>query len=403
MSRAKLSAYGLATDLTGAHVPILQSGANKRAAIGLFDDRYTGPGIVSAAILDELPELGVPNAITTAFDGDLSTVGLVLSKRVDGADTLGAPATGYKQFPESGSIFSYLRNASGHNEELDGNDGRTGTQNAYLKFDNYGDGDVCGVLFSGLAVGDPAGRLADSTNFLANPAATMFAGNLFGASDGVFINGYEINLWELNSSDIAAIGANINSHREVNDGGGAGQKYTWWCGYRSQSQGSEPIDTHFSASGKAKRGLDLSFGDFSSNDNSAITLSADQRIFFKATASDPSGLSRFPSANGVWWMQYQSSLNAIHFVANNTSALQIYGDQIISPLNIRTDGVFKVSTLQVVGARNTGWTTAAGSGNKDASGINTGTITATDGNMQAVAAWVKSIHDALATHGLIGP
>jgi len=73
--------------------------------------------------------------------------------------------------------------------------------------------------------------------------------------------------------------------------------------------------------------------------------------------------------------------------------------------NIHTQYVYtgaSGATTQVLGSRVTGFTTAAGSGNKDASGINTGTITATDGNVQALAAWVKSLHDALASHGIIG-
>jgi hypothetical protein len=63
----------------------------------------------------------------------------------------------------------------------------------------------------------------------------------------------------------------------------------------------------------------------------------------------------------------------------------------------------RVGSNKVVGARNTGWTTAAGTANKNASGINVNTITATDANLREVAAWVKAIHDALASHGLIGP
>lgn len=65
-------------------------------------------------------------------------------------------------------------------------------------------------------------------------------------------------------------------------------------------------------------------------------------------------------------------------------------------------GRVSIKGNQVVAERVTGFTTAAGTANKDASGINVGAITATDGNLQAVAAWVKSLHDAAAAHGLIG-
>ena len=65
-------------------------------------------------------------------------------------------------------------------------------------------------------------------------------------------------------------------------------------------------------------------------------------------------------------------------------------------------GSYAVGANQVLGARVTGFVTAAGTANKDASAINVGTITATDANIRLVAAWVKSLHDALATHGAIG-
>lgn len=63
---------------------------------------------------------------------------------------------------------------------------------------------------------------------------------------------------------------------------------------------------------------------------------------------------------------------------------------------------YGVAGTKVVGPRNTGWTTAAGGSNKNAAGINTSTITATDGNMQALANWVKAIADGLIGHGLFG-
>lgn len=69
---------------------------------------------------------------------------------------------------------------------------------------------------------------------------------------------------------------------------------------------------------------------------------------------------------------------------------------------ITATGAFAVGANQVMGARVTGFVTAVGTANKDASAINVGTITASDANIRAVAAWVKSIHDALATHGAIG-
>lgn len=59
--------------------------------------------------------------------------------------------------------------------------------------------------------------------------------------------------------------------------------------------------------------------------------------------------------------------------------------------------VFAVSGTQVVGARNTGWTTFTGTANKNAGALDTGTATTAQ-----VAQVVKSIMDALISHGLLG-
>ena len=75
-------------------------------------------------------------------------------------------------------------------------------------------------------------------------------------------------------------------------------------------------------------------------------------------------------------------------------------DQGAGTLNLASN--LYVNGSQVLGARDTGFTTAAGSANKNASGINVGTITASDANIRALAAWVKALHDSLATHGAIG-
>lgn len=65
-------------------------------------------------------------------------------------------------------------------------------------------------------------------------------------------------------------------------------------------------------------------------------------------------------------------------------------------------GYYEVDGTQVVTNRVTGFVAMAGAAVKDASTINSSTITATDGNIQALAKYVKALGDALTTHGLIG-
>lgn len=66
-------------------------------------------------------------------------------------------------------------------------------------------------------------------------------------------------------------------------------------------------------------------------------------------------------------------------------------------VNLINGAVLQISTTQVVGARNTGWTTFTGTANKNAGGLDTGTVTTAQ-----LAQVVKSILDALITHGLLG-
>lgn len=333
--------------------------------------------------------VGSWDSISTAFTGDWTNVHIPIERIVTGS-ALGSPSSSYYQKAENHPIAAYLYSSSGHNESLSGNDGRTGLSIQYLKFDNYGQGDLNGATFIGFVNNTRAG----ATNFLANPAVTMWNGSLYcGVSGaGALLNGYEINLHD-QSHDCAGIGANINSDRNV----ATGALSAYWAAFRSQSQGMVAIDTHFSASGKARFGLDLSFCTFDS-DKAAITLKANDRIYFNVTASDASGLSRYPSAVSDAYVTYSSALGAINFVSNNGSILQLYSTSTgaIFPVKVRTDVAYYVSTLQVVGARDTGWAAMTGSINK-ASVYDTSTVTTAQ-----LAGRVMALQAAITTHGLLG-
>lgn len=71
-------------------------------------------------------------------------------------------------------------------------------------------------------------------------------------------------------------------------------------------------------------------------------------------------------------------------------------------LNMASGVALQVATVQVVGARNTGWTTFAGTGTKNQAAINVDTFTATDANIRLLGQGVKGILDALILHGLLG-
>jgi len=71
-------------------------------------------------------------------------------------------------------------------------------------------------------------------------------------------------------------------------------------------------------------------------------------------------------------------------------------------LNLDSGVALHIDGIQVVGDRNTGWTTFAGVGTKNHAAINVDTITASDANLRLLGKAVKGIQDALTTHGLIG-
>lgn len=69
---------------------------------------------------------------------------------------------------------------------------------------------------------------------------------------------------------------------------------------------------------------------------------------------------------------------------------------VLGNVNITTGSVYKVNNVQVLGARNTGWTAPTGTPTK--TGFATSTVTTA-----VLAEHVKAVIDALTTHGILGP
>lgn len=251
---------------------------------------------------------GNHDSAETAFNGDISQVQFAVEHRITGAATLGQPVAGYLYTPEAYPFYTWLYNASGHNEALNSNDGRTGAAAYRVKMNQSGQGDLAAFNASVFVTGTRAG----STSFLANPGGTIINGDMLAGADGVYLNPCE---WSLNDGgkDAAGIGFVANLRRTV----GTGAKGAWWAGARFQSNGSVPADTAFSAVGLWNFGLDLSFCNFGAN-KAAITLNTDQRIYFDVDASDATGLNRYPNGVGTAYMEHQLASNGVQLVVNNT-------------------------------------------------------------------------------------
>lgn len=291
----------------------LLSGAKAKTVTGARPPFYS--------LIDSRPSpLGNHDSITTAFDGYLGGLILPIEHRVTGSGTLGTPtgATEYLYTPEAAGIYLQSYNSSGYNHSTSGNGGRTAATAIRVKVFNAGQGDHVAFNASGFVAGTKAG----STNFLANPAAVLFNGDLQGGADGVYLNPYETALSD-GGFDVAGIGAVHNLTRTVS----TGAKSAVWIGYRVQSKGAASIDNIISATGKALVGIDFSMSslDFGAN-AAAISLRSGQRIYFNNNALASGNLVadwRTTGFNGDYIQHTTSGFTGLNVVQAGSSRLQI--------------------------------------------------------------------------------
>lgn len=141
---------------------------------------------------------------------------------------------------------------------------------------------------------------------------------------------------------------------------------------------------------------------FSANGAMTATLGATAFVLNTGVQSSfPSGTVAAPSISFTGDLDtgiYRIGANNFGVACNGA----ITCDFKTTGINLASAMVLSVATVQVVGARNTGWTTSSGTGTKNQSAINVDTITATDANLRLVGQWLKGVTDALITHGLIG-
>jgi len=299
---------------------IKDSAANKRA-----------PNF--SAIKSTPSSFGNSSSAETAFNGDLSKCLFPTEYRITGASTLTQPAAGYVYVPEATPYYTYFYNARGWNQSTSGNSGRTGATAFRTIVYQDGQGDCVAYNASGFVTGQRAG----ATSFLANPAASLFNGDMSAGQAGVYLNPRELALND-NGFDVACVGDVINLNRTI----ATGALGVFWAAYRSQSIGTQPVDVGFSAVGSYRFGIDLSFCNFGAN-QAAISLSANQRIYGNVSATDPSGLDRYPSSVGTEYITYSSILGAWNFIVSNTSVFQLSSSQISAVQRLRAEAGIQVN------------------------------------------------------------
>lgn len=323
-------------DANGGGFLFSPSNVSHNAANGAsLNSLYWGPGRVTtadgnkrgkffSAIKAPPASLSNYNSVDTTFNGDYSKMHFAVEHRITGAATLGQPTTGYLYTPEAYPHFTYLFNTSGHNESLSGNDGRTAAVAQRVVVSQAGQGDAMCFNGSGFVQGTRAG----STNFLANPAVTLFAGDCAAGTDGVYLNPYETIISD-NGFDVAGIGAVYNFKRT----NATGAKSTFWGGERFQNIGTAYCDSLISAAGKFKVGLDLAMASLDlDTTRAAISLKAQQRIYFNNTSAASGSLTdnwRTTAFNGDY-IHYDTATNVgLHFVTGGNDIMTTRSDAVV--------------------------------------------------------------------------
>ena len=259
-----------------------------------------------------------------AFLGDFSKVSFLWGTQITGTGTLGQPSTGYQYTPPASGVYGFLLNESGWNQATNSNVGRTAATAFRTLVNNYGQGDCMAYSATGFVDGARAG----ATTWLANPAVSVFVGDVYAGAAGVYLNPVEIDLND-QGFDCAGIGPVVNLARSVTTQA-LGET---WEGMRVQSIGSAAPNCAWAASGAFFTGLDLSAATFGGTN--AILLPANTNLNFNATNSG--GFSN-GSNGGNCYAVYASS-NSTWAIVNGSKQINLSTSAMSTNCQIIAGGI----------------------------------------------------------------
>lgn len=222
------------------------------------------------------------------------------------------------------------------------------------------------------------------TNAYSGPAGWLLSGQVASNCNNAYLTGIEYVLAD-NGNKGVGIGMVIDCERQHAGEG----RHHFWRMIHFNGSAHLPVDSWLGGNAKAKYGLDMTAGDFSSNYNAAIALKANQRIYMNA-AGDALGAS----AVGTSSLYYNSFASKAIINVGDTDLYQF--DQTGGLYIATPSGKVIIDGTQVLQKRDTGWAAMTGTSNK-ATAYDTATVT-----LAQLAARVKALQDILAAHGLIG-
>ena len=249
--------------------------------------------------------------ISTAFNGDMSTVQLSIEHRIDGSSTLTRPSTGYVFHHENSAVTVYYQNKSGYNALSGDQGGRTGCAAITGRVVQEGQGDATFLSLGGTVYGTNPG----STHFLANPAVLLMDGDIFAFADGTY---QEVDEFSHNDEGYdVAVSSTVRNFYRTNK---AGAKGAWWLGTRYQSLGTKAVDVAFQLVGLWDNVLDTT-NVVTGPTSAVITMGAGQRIYLAATNADSFSNPATVHTNDTW-LTYNPKTGKVEIAVKGTPVIQ---------------------------------------------------------------------------------
>lgn len=272
--------------------------------------------------------------ISTAFDGDFSTVQLAIEHRIDGGSTLTRPSSDYAFHHENSAVTVFYQNKSGHNALSNDQGGRTGCAAITGRVVQEGQGDASILQLGGTVYGTNPG----STHFLANPAVLLMCGDLFAFADGTYQQVDEFSHNDYGCD--VAVSSTVRNFYRTND---TGAKGAWWIATRYQSSGTKAVDVAFQCVGRWKNVLDTTNAVVGPA-AAVVTMAAGQRIYL--AASNPDRFAN-PAAiqTGDSWITYNPKTGKAEIAVKGAPVIQasaggIEGNTLLPFSNIYSESGF---------------------------------------------------------------
>ena len=239
---------------------------------------------------------------------------------ISGAATLGQPAAGYVYMPGSAAHTAFFDNSSGWNQSTSSNSGRTAAVFDQLIAQQSGQGDMIGHETELLCGGQPK---AGATNFLANPACSVEAGDIGALSSGQYLQQAEWHLAD-NGSVVAALGRTMGYTRTQP----TGTKNEFWEDSRIDCNGANPAapacDGVSTITGSWRIGID--FTSSFAHVLAPLAMQAGQKITLNGTNSD-NNANPGNAVLGGDWLTYDASTGTIQLADQGTPVVKLSNAQ----------------------------------------------------------------------------